>query len=82
MDMGVIPQGRSGYLMIGEDAEAGNRTVDPCEGNEGCHCEERSDTAISIVLRTLDGDCFASLAMTAVRGRCGRTGCRSRLTDR
>ena len=34
--------------MIGEDAEAGNRTVDPCEGNEGCHCEERSDTAISI----------------------------------
>jgi hypothetical protein len=25
-----------------------------------CHCEERSDAAISI-----DGDCFASLAMTA-----------------
>jgi hypothetical protein len=48
MDMGVIPQGRSGCLMIGEDAEAGNRTVGPCEGNEGCHCEERGDAAISI----------------------------------
>ena len=31
-----------------------------------CHCEERSDEAISIKVRSERRDCFASLAMTAV----------------
>src|SRR5438067_7945867 len=31
-----------------------------------CHCEERSDEAISLGLACLAGDCFASLAMTAL----------------
>jgi hypothetical protein len=29
-----------------------------------CHCEQRSDTAISITAGHRDGDCFATLAMT------------------
>src|SRR5579862_9192948 len=29
-----------------------------------CHCEERSDEAISGRIESPDGDCFASLAMT------------------
>jgi hypothetical protein len=32
-----------------------------------CHCEKRSDEAISIRVRIPRRDCFASLAMTAIR---------------
>jgi hypothetical protein len=29
-----------------------------------CHCEERSDEAIPVRVRSTQGDCFAALAMT------------------
>src|SRR5208282_4780679 len=60
---------------LGRNSPPGVTPVrDPeCAGSShyfSCHCEERSDEAISIRLPAVDRDCFASLAMTASPRNC------------